>query len=56
MALYSTFFKNETELFTINGGESFEGQRGYIEANQRYIIIVRSSGLAKEGKFEFNLY
>lgn len=55
VSLYHQLLNNESELFTINDGESINEYKGYVEANQRYIIIVKSSGLAREGKFEFNL-
>ena len=55
VALYSPLFNNESELFSLNSGESISEYRGYIESNQKYIIILRSSSPAREGKFEFKL-
>ena len=42
-------------LFTINGGDSFEGKFGYVEKGYKVYVTIVSEGKVDDGKFQFEL-
>lgn len=48
-------FGNESNLFSIEGGESLDNHFGYIEQGYKVTIIIISEGKAINGSFSFDL-
>ena len=46
-------FNVESNLFTLNGGETLNANGGYVEKGQRVYIILKTEGNCKNGKFDF---